>query len=274
MLSVNTNAAAMVALQNLNKTNMDLSETQSRINTGLSVAGAKDDGGIFAIAQRMRSQVAGFGVVKQSLDLSTSMVDVGIAAGEAISDLLIEMKEKALAASDGSLDTQSRTALNEDFKSLRDQVATVVSNAEFNGTNIIDGSVTSVSALANSDGTNSIRISDENLSLGGGVVTLAATASFATAGDASTLVTTIETSLDNLNQSLARLGTGSKSLEVHNNFVTKLSDAVEQGIGALVDADLAKESARLQSLQTKQQLGVQALSIANQAPSTILSFFQ
>ena len=274
MLSVNTNAAAMVALQNLNKTNMDLSETQSRINTGLSVAGAKDDGGIFAIAQRMRSQVAGFGVVKQSLDLSTSMVDVGIAAGEAISDLLIEMKEKALAASDVSLDTQSRTALNEDFKSLRDQVATVVSNAEFNGTNIIDGSVTSVSALANSDGTNSIRISDENLSLGGGVVTLAATASFATAGDASTLVTTIETSLDNLNQSLARLGTGSKSLEVHNNFVTKLSDAVEQGIGALVDADLAKESARLQSLQTKQQLGVQALSIANQAPSTILSFFQ
>jgi flagellin len=274
MLSVNTNAAAMVALQNLSKTNMDLAETQTRINTGLRVAGAKDDGGIFAIAQRMRSQVAGFGVVKQSLDLSTSTADVAIAAGEAISDLLVEMKEKALAASDASLDAQSRTALNEDFKSLRDQVTTIVSNAEFNGTNLINGSITSISALANSDGTNTIRISDENMSLGGGVVTLAATASFATAGDASTIVTTIETSLDNLNQSLARLGTGSKSLEVHNNFVTKLSDAVEQGIGALVDADLAKESAKLQSLQTKQQLGVQALSIANQAPSTILSFFQ
>ncbi len=273
-LSVNTNAAAMVALQNLNKTNMDLSEVQTRINTGLRVAGAKDDGGIFAIAQRMRSQVAGYGVVKQSLDLATSTTDVALAAGEAISDLLVEMKEKALAASDASLDTQSRTALNEDFKSLRDQVATIVSNAEFNGTNIINGSVTSISALANSDGTNTIRISDENMSLGGGVVTLAAAASFATAGDASTIVTTIETSLDNLNQSLARLGTASKSLEVHNNFVTKLSDSLEKGIGALVDADLAKESARLQSLQTKQQLGVQALSIANQAPSTILSFFQ
>ncbi|MBR9825827.1 MAG: flagellin [Alphaproteobacteria bacterium] len=273
-LSVNTNAAAMVALQNLNKTNMDLSEVQTRINTGLRVAGAKDDGGIFAIAQRMRSQVAGYGVVKQSLDLATSTTDVALAAGEAISDLLVEMKEKALAASDASLDTQSRTALNEDFKSLRDQVATIVSNAEFNGTNLINNSVTSISALANSDGTNTIRISDENMSLGGGVVTLAATASFATAGDASTIVTTIETSLDNLNQSLARLGTASKSLEVHNNFVTKLSDSLEKGIGALVDADLAKESARLQSLQTKQQLGVQALSIANQAPSTILSFFQ
>jgi len=273
-LSVNTNAAAMVALQNLNKTNMELSETQSKINTGLKVAGAKDDGGIFAIAQRMRAQVAGFGVVQQSLDLSISTTDVAIAAGEAISDLLIELKEKALAAADSSLDTQSRTALNEDFKALRDQITTIVSNAEFNGTNIINGSVTSISALANSDGTNTIRISDENLSLGGGVVTLAATASFATAGDASTIVTTIETSLDNLNQSLARLGTGSKSLEVHKSFVTSLSDSLEKGIGALVDADLAKESARLQSLQTKQQLGVQALSIANQSPSTILSFFQ
>lgn len=273
-LSVNTNAAAMVALQNLNKTNMQLEETQTKINTGLRVAGAKDDGGIFAIAQRMRAQVAGYGVVKQSLDLATSTTDVAIAAGEAISDLLVEMKEKALAASDASLDTQSRTALNEDFKALRDQIATIVSNAEFNGTNLINNSVTSISALANSDGTNTIRISDENLSLGGGVVTLAATASFATAGDASTIVTTIETSLDNINQSLARLGTASKSLEVHNNFVTSLSDSLEKGIGALVDADLAKESARLQSLQTKQQLGVQALSIANQAPSTILSFFQ
>lgn len=273
-LSVNTNAAAMVALQNLNKTNMALEETQTKINTGLRVAGAKDDGGIFAIAQRMRSQVAGYGVVQQSLDLSISTTDVALAAGEAISDLLVEMKEKALAASDASLDTQSRAALNEDFKSLRDQVATIVSNAEFNGTNLINNSVSSISALANSDGSNTIRISDENLSLGGGVVTLAATASFATAGDASTIVTTIETSLDNLNQSLARLGTGSKSLEVHKNFVTSLSDSLEKGIGALVDADLAKESARLQSLQTKQQLGVQALSIANQAPSTILSFFQ
>ncbi len=272
-LSVNTNAGAMMALQNLNKTNMDLTRVQNRINTGLEVAGAKDNGGIYAIAQRMRSQVNGYGVVQNSLDLATSVTDVALAAGEAISDLLIEMKEKALAASDSSLDTASRTALNEDFKALRDQITTIASNAEFNGTNLINGTVTSITALANADGSNTITISDANLTLGGGVVTVAATASFATAGDASTLVTTIETSLNNLNQSLAKLGTASKSLEVHKNFVTKLSDALEAGIGNLVDADLAKESARLQSLQVKQQLGVQALSIANQAPSTIMSFF-
>ncbi|MCR9266185.1 MAG: flagellin [Alphaproteobacteria bacterium] len=272
-LSVNTNAGAMMALQNLNKTNMDLTQVQNRINTGLEVASAKDNGGIYAIAQRMRSQVAGYGVVQNSLDLATSVTDVALAAGEAISDLLVEMKEKALAASDASLDASSRTALNEDFKALRDQITTITSNAEFNGTNLINGTVTSVTALANADGSNTITISDANMTLGGGTVTVAATASFASAGDASTLVSTIETSLDNLNASLAKVGTAAKSLEVHKSFVTKLSDALETGIGNLVDADLAKESARLQSLQVKQQLGVQALSIANQAPQTILSFF-
>ncbi|WP_300555951.1 flagellin [Maricaulis sp.] len=274
MATINTNAGAMVALQNLNSTNKELQQVQSRINTGLAVSSAKDNGGVFAIAQKMRSDVNGYSAVGNSLDLAASTADVALAGGEAISDLLVEMKEKALAAADSSLDASSRSALNEDFKSLRDQIATIVSNAEFNGTNMIDGSVTSISALANADGTNTIRISDENLSLGGGVVTLAATASFATAGDAATIVTTIETSLDNLNQSLARLGTGSKSLEVHKDFVAKLSDALEKGIGNLVDADLAKESARLQSLQVKQQLGVQALSIANSAPSTILGYFR
>jgi len=272
-LSVNTNAGAMIALQNLNKTNSDLEMVQNRINTGLEVSSAKDNGGIYAIAQRMRSQVAGYGAVSNSLDLAISVTDVGLAAGEAISDLLVEMKEKALAAADASLDSASRTALNEDFKALRDQITTITSNAEFNGTNLINGSVTSISALANADGSNTITVSDANLTLGGGIVTVAATASFASAGDASTMVTTIETSLDNLNASLAKLGTASKSLEVHKTFTSKLSDSLEKGIGNLVDADLAKESARLQSLQVKQQLGVQALSIANQAPQTILSFF-
>lgn len=274
MATINTNAGAMVALQNLNQTNRDLETVQSRINTGLAISSAKDNGGIYAIAQKMRSDVAGYGAVRNSLDLAQSTTDVALAAGEAISDLLVEMKEKALAASDTSLDTASRTALNEDFKALRDQISTITSNAEFNGTNLINGTVTSISALANADGSNTITISDANLTLGGGTVTVAATASFSSAGDAATMVTTIETSLDNLNASLAKLGTASKSLEVHKGFVGKLSDALEKGIGNLVDADLAKESARLQSLQVKQQLGTQALSIANSAPSSILGYFR
>ena len=275
MATINTNPGAMIALQNLNKTNMDLQEVQQRINTGLEVSSAKDNGGVFAIAQSMRADVGGYKAVTQSLDLAASTVDVALAAGEAVSDLLVEMKEKALAGSDSSLDTASRTALNEDFKALRDQITTIVSNAEFNGTNLINGSVTpGISALANADGSNSISIDDEDLSLGGTIVTVAATASFSTAAAASTQAGAIEASLNNLNASLARLGTGSKSLEVHKTFVGKLSDALEKGIGNLVDADLARESARLQSLQVKQQLGIQALSIANSAPSTVLGFFR
>ena len=274
MATINTNAGAMVALQNLNATNRDITQVQSRINTGLAVASAKDNGGVYAIAQKMRADVKGYEAVGNSLDLAASTVDVALAAGEAVSDILVEMKEKALAASDASLDTASRNALNEDFKALRDQVGKIVSNASFNGTNMINNTVTSISALANASGSSTISIQDENLSLGGGVVTLGATASFESAGAASTIAGTISTSINNLNSSLARLGTASKSLGIHKDFVGKLSDSLEKGIGNLVDADLAKESARLQSLQVKQQLGVQALSIANSAPATILGYFR
>jgi len=273
MISVNTNAGAMIALQNLNKTNMDLREVQNRINTGLEVAGAKDNGGLYAIAQRMRSQVSGYGVVQQSLDRGQATTDVALAAGEAISDLLIEMKEKALSAGDESLDTASRAALNEDFKALRDQINTIVTNAEFNGLNLIDGSTAAFTALANQDGSNTITVSSENMSLSGSIVTIASTASFGTATQADNIASQIGTSLDLVNSSLARLGTKSKALEIHSSFVTKLSDSLEEGIGNLVDADLAKESARLKSLQVKQQLGTQALSIANQSPQSILSYF-
>jgi flagellin len=274
MATINTNAGAMVALQNLNKTNQDLEQVQARINTGLAVSSAKDNGGIYAIAQSMRADVAGYSAVGNSIDLAVSSVDVALAAGEAISDLLIEMKEKALAAADTSLDTASRTALNEDFKALRDQIGKIASNAEFNGTNMIENGGDSVSALANADGSSTISVAAEDFSLTGSKVTISATSSFATAGAADTIASQIGTSLDNISASLARLGTGSKSLEIHKTFVGKLSDALTKGIGNLVDADLAQESARLQALQVKQQLGIQALSIANSAPSTILGYFR
>jgi len=274
MATINTNAGAMIALQNLNKTNSELEQVQTRINTGLAVGSAKDNGGIFAIAQSMRADVAGYRAVGNSIDLAVSTVDVALAGGEALSDMLVEMKEKALAAADTSLDAASRTALNADFTAMRDQLKTIIANAELNGTNLIDGSTTGISALANADGSNNITVADEDLSLAGSVVTIATNASFSTATQASNIASQIGTSLDNLNASLARLGTGSKSLEIHKTFVGKLSDALERGIGNLVDADLAKESARLQSLQVKQQLGIQALSIANSAPSAILGYFR
>ena len=274
MASVNTNYGAMVALQQLNATNSSLEMTQSRINTGLKVGSAKDNGAIYAIAQGMRADVAGYNVVSESLDRTSSTVDVAIAAGEAISDLLIDMKEKALGASDASLTSTQRSAFNEDFKALRDQIATIVSNAEFNGVNLINNTTTNVEALANADGTSVLTVLDENLTLTGTIITITAGTEINSVTTASATVAAIETSLNNLNQSLARLGTASKALSIHSEFVTTLADVTEKGIGNLVDADLAKESAKLQALQTKQQLGVQALSIANQSSSIALSFFR
>ncbi len=111
VMSVNTNIGAMVALQNLNTTNRAMAEVQNRINTGYKVAGPKDDGAIYAITQNMRGEVAGFQAVRTALNNSISIVDVAISAGQAVSDLLIEMKEKAVAALDQSLNTASRNAL-------------------------------------------------------------------------------------------------------------------------------------------------------------------
>ena len=272
--SVNTNVGAMIALQNLNATNMELAQTQNRINTGKRVSTAKDDGAIWAIAQSQRADVKALGAVRQSLDRGVSAVDVALAAGETVSDLLIQMKEKALAASDTSLDATARSALNEDFKALRDQIAKVVTNADFNGTNLLKTGATNLAALANADATSKLTVQAEIMALGGAIVTVGATASFNTATQAATLIATAETSINNVSAALARLGTKSKALELHANFVSKLSDTLEAGVGNLVDADLAKESAKLQALQTKQQLGVQALSIANQAPQMILSLFR
>src|SRR5476651_302600 len=151
--SVNTNSGAMTALQYLNQTQGQLDKTQSAINSGLKVANARDDGAIFAIAQNQRGAVAGYASVINSINNGTSSIDVALSAGQSISDLLIQMKQKALSAADSSLDTASRQALNANFTALRDQITTIVKNAVFNGFNLVDGSTTKVQALASSDGT-------------------------------------------------------------------------------------------------------------------------
>lgn len=272
--SVNTNTGALVALQNLNKTNSELGTTQNRINTGQKVSTAKDNGAIWAIAQTQRGTANALYAVKGSLERGQSTIDVAMAAGETVSNLLIEMKEKSLAASDTTLDATSRAALNEDFKALRDQITKAVTNADFNGANMIKASGASVVALANADGTSKITVAAQSLALGGANVTVAAAASLGTATIAAAMVTTVSTSITNVGAALAKLGTGSKALESHLSFVAKLQDTLDAGVGNLVDADLARESAKLQALQTKQQLGIQALSIANGATNSLLGLFR
>ncbi|WP_300555947.1 flagellin [Maricaulis sp.] len=274
-LSVHTNSAAMIALQNLTKTNEEMEQVQSRINTGLKIGGSKDNAAIYAVAQSMRADIRALDAVQSGLDRASTIGDVALAAGEAISDLLVQMREKAVAAMDPSLDTFSRAAYDSDFKSLLDQIQVIIDNAEFDGANMINGAVTNgIEFLADADATRSVTLKSHDLTFGGAIITLAATASLGTVTLASGIATTIQTSLDNVNQALANLGSDTKKLEAHSGFVNKLMDSLEKGVGDLVDADLATESAKLQALQVKQQLGVQALSIANSAPQIILNLFQ
>jgi flagellin len=265
---------ALIALQNLNSTQAALNTTQAAINTGMKVATAKDDGATYAIAQNMRASVAGYASVTDSLNRGISSTDVAMSAGQALSDLLVQMKTKALAAADTSLDTASRQAMNQDFVALRDQITTIVKNAVFNGFNLVDGTTSTIQALASADGTRKVTVAAQNMSLSGTIVTVKSTSTISTSAKASTMVSTIQSSLQNVNSALAKLSSGAKKFSIQITFAQKLADTLTAGIGNLVDADLAKESARLQSLQVKQQLGIQALSIANQAPSITLSLFR
>jgi flagellin len=273
--SVHTNAAAAVALQNLARTNDNLTGVQNRISTGLKVQGAKDNAAIWAIAQQQRADTSALSAVRQSLDRATSIADVALAAGESISDLLNQLKEKVVAAKDTSLKTQSRELLDADFKALLRAIGSAVENATFDGGNILDGSLTNgLRFLANADATSFITLSSKDLTLSGSIISLGLADSLLTVTGATTALNKLDDSITALNKALGDIGAQAKQIQAHTTFVSKLTDTLEAGIGNLVDADLAKESARLQALQVQQQLGAQALSIANQAPQIILSLFQ
>ena len=277
VISVNTNKPAMVALQALNRNSDQLAASQNRINTGLRIAGAKDNASVYAIAQSQRADISALGAVRMSLDRASSIADVALAAGESVSDLLSEMKEKVLSAQDRSLDTISREAINSNFKALLRQIAQVVENAAFDGANLLNGTISnSIEFLTDADATGSITLSTQKMTLTGGstIMTLTVGMDIATLTNATQVMTELSNSMKGVNTALANLGAQARQIDAHKGFVSKLTDVLESGVGNLVDADLAKESARLQALQVQQQLGAQALSIANQSPQLILSLFQ
>ncbi|MDQ0463925.1 flagellin [Caulobacter ginsengisoli] len=273
-ISVNTNQSALIALQNLNKTNDDLALSQNRISTGLKVQGPKDNASVWGIAQAQRADIGALSAVKMSLDRATSISDVSMAAGESISDLLNQLKEKVVSAMDPSLDPSSRTALNADYKALIKQISQITKDADFDGANMLDGTNTGIRFIANADANSFITLAAQNLTLGGSLISMTATSSIGTVTLATAILAQLDTSIGKVNQALGDMGAQAKQIEAHNTFVTKLSDVLNTGVGNLVDADMAKESAKLQALQVQQQLGAQALSIANQAPQVILSLFK
>ncbi|MEO1252976.1 MAG: flagellin [Pseudomonadota bacterium] len=287
--NVNTNPGALVALQNLNRITDRLEEVQRRVSTGLEVSSAKDNPTLFALAQNQRAELGSIESVQQGLRIGVSTVDVALAAGESISDVLVEMRAIASQAADPTVSAEDLAIFEEQYVALRDQITRLVESAEVGGRNLIESGANDLVVVAGPDGATTITVGAQDLSVGGANVTVsdAATVFVAVAddpgtpGDESMTVSqvaqaelaAIEASINNVSSSLGLLGSGANSLELQGRILTRVSDALEVSIGNLVDADLARESSRLQALQVQQQLAIQTLSIANAAPNAILALF-
>jgi len=274
MLSVNTNPGALIALQNLTATAAQLAQTQNEVSTGLAVSSPQDNGAIWAIAQNERGTAGSLNAVMQSLQRGQSTIQVATAAGTSVSNLLNQLKTLALSASDPSLDATSLAADNTQFKSILTQITQIVNNSDFNGVNMIKTGGTNIMALATASG-GQITVLAQSLTLGGANMGKVSThASIGTTALAVSMVGFVNTAISKVNSALGVFGNGATALQNQLTFVQDLQDTLDTGIGNLVNANLGQESAQLTALQTKQQLGIQALSIANQSSAALLSLFR
>jgi len=278
--SINTNPGALVALQNLSSINDRLAETQRRVSTGLEVSSAADNPALFALAQQQRAELGSVESVQQGLRIGQSTVDVALGASDSVSDILVELRSVALQAADESISSDALDVLRERFVALREQITRTVDSAEVGGRNLLANGAADLSLIASTDGTAQISVAAQDLSVGGANVTISAAtdpfaaASGGTVADAARAqITAIEASITNVTNAAASLGNGSQALNLQEGLLSRVSDALEVSIGNLVDADLARESSRLQALQVQQQLAIQTLSIANAAPNSILALF-
>jgi len=275
--SVNTNVGALVALSSLRGVNSELDKTSKRVQTGFRVADAADDAAVFAVAQGIRGNVKAYASVQSSLAAGEGLGQVTAAALTGVSNLLGDIKAKFANLADGSLTTDQRTVYQDDVNQLLAQVSNYVNQATYNGKNLLNVSGgTEVTFVADVSGTT---LSLNTTSAGGlaSAVTLF-TASFAadytSAADYGTAIASLGVLEQTVNTLSATVAAQSRSITLQKGFVEDLVDATKKGLGALVDADVASESATLQSLQVRQQLNIQALSIANQQPNTLLSLFR
>ena len=274
MSSILTNNSAMVALQTLQSVNSNLAKTQDMISTGKAVATAKDNSAIFAISKVMESDVSGFKAVSDALSLGESTVAVASAGAEQITNILNDIKEKVVAATGENVDNAK---IQNDVDELVNQVTSIIGASQFNGANLLNtagGNITVLSSLDRAaDGSvTAINITVASVDFEAGLDLSDIDVSTSAAADTS--LAAIETHIQTAVDGAAALGASARRIGDQNEFVSKVTDAMKSGIGALVDADMEEASARLQALQVQQQLATQSLSIANQAPQAILSLFR
>jgi flagellin len=271
--SIMTNPEAFVALRNLEQTNQRLATTQNRVSTGLKVTGAVDDASNFAIAQGIRGDIRALGAVTQGLNNSKGIGNVALAGATAISDLLQDIRQKLTELSNQGITSQQREILTNDLNELMSQASNFVANAVFNNVNLLTGT-TNIDTLSNLNG-GALRLTAQT-NVGEQIRSVANVVSTATtATNAQSILALEYSNLEStMNLALGALGAEVRALNFQTDFLSAVTDATEEGLGNIVDADLARESAQLTALQVRQQLGVQVLNIANQAPQILLGLFQ
>jgi flagellin len=311
MSSIMTNASAMTALQTLNKTNKLMEITQSRISTGYRVATAEDNAAYWSIATTMRSDNKALSTVKDALGLGSATVDVAYTAMNKEIDVVSEIKAKLTAARQPGVD---RTKVQSEIDELQNQLQSVADAAVFSGENwlSVDSSVANYNATksvvssftrtggAITIGTISIDTSltklydasgaadgildgarDATGALSGSGTFSIANIDISTLSDSATDLATLESyikgsdfAIKEMTSAASTLGAVKQRVNLQKDFVGALMDAIDRGVSTLVDADMNEESTKLQALQVQQQLGIQALSIANQNSQNILSLFR
>jgi flagellin len=307
MASIMTNVSAMTALQSLNNTNKSLATTQNRISTGYRVSSAEDNAAYWSIATTMRSDSSALSTVKDALGLGAATIDVAYTGMNSAIDVTKEIKNKLIAARQPGVD---RGKIQSEIAELQNQLQSVADSSVFSGENwlSVDSSAASYNATksivasfsraggAVTVGTISVDttttelydsadqsgiLDTEDTTTNGGVTYSVSTLDISsltdTANDLADLeqmISWVDTSIGDMTTAASNLGAVKQRTNMQKEFVGALMDAINRGVGALVDADMNEESTRLQALQVQQQLGVQALSIANQNNQTILALFR
>ena len=269
--SIINNPASFTALRTLNSINRNLDTVQNRVSTGLKVTGALDNASSFAIAQGIRGELKAIDAVTLGLNNSKGIGNVGIAGAIGISDLLTDVRAKLTELANEGITTAQRNILQDDFNALISQASNFVANATFNGVNLLTGT-TNVNALSNLGGGNLTLSVQTNVGI---QIRSIAAATLGTATNAQSVIANEFGNVESvINTALGTLGAEVRALNLQTSFLEKIRDSTDEGLGNIVDADLARESARLTSLQVQQQLSVQTLSIANQRPQSLLGLFR
>ena len=274
MNSIMTNYGAQVALQALNKTADALATTQKRISTGLRVADSRDDGAAFAVAERVRGDVAATTSANEQLGGVKGLLAVTNSALQNVSESLKTLKELTVKMGDGTITATQRSQYQTQAGQITKNIASFIADASYNTKNIINAAATDTKTIINGSGDTFTIAAYNGVTNIFNPVSTANTYTSTTARAALTSGGALNTAITNTLTKLNAYGSSEKYIDSQINFNKSKIDGMEAGMGALVDADLAKESAKLQSLQIRQQLGTQALGIANQAPQSLLSLFR